>query len=265
MPSPFPGMDPYFESGRWSGFHSVFVNQLGWEISAKLPDGYVALTEERLIVEEVVEEPRRRSKIFTAPDVSVVRERKSRSRRSATAMLEPPMRVGTAMPFSYPEAFLEIRDTEKMKLATSIELLSPTNKGSHRNEYLTKRERALVAGVNLVEIDLLIGGRRLPTKKPLPNNNYFVLVCRATNPTMTDLWPFSLNESLPKIPIPLKAADGDIAIDLQALFTRIYDHVRYARSLDYSKPPETPLSVTDLAWVRRRLKSKGFEWNEPSS
>lgn len=266
MPSPFPGMDPYLESDRWNGVHSMFVNQIGWEISEKLPDGYVAFTEERLVVEDFPEDSQRqRAKVQTPPDVSVVRERRVRSRRSSTALLEPPMRVRTAKPLSYPETFLEIRDAEKMRLITSVELLSPTNKGSHRNEYLTKRERALVAEVNLVEIDLLLGGRRLPTEQTLPASNYFVFVCRAAQQTMTDLWPIFLKDSLPKIPIPLKSADGDVVIDLQKIFTRIYDHMRYARSLNYLKPPDAPLSVTDLAWVRRRLKSKGFEWNESPS
>ena len=48
MKSPFPGMDPYIEaSNLWGDFHSHLIEKIYEEISALLPEGYVARTNER--------------------------------------------------------------------------------------------------------------------------------------------------------------------------------------------------------------------------
>jgi len=80
------------------------------------------------------------------------------------------------------ENYLVIRHLGSGEVVTVIELLSPSNKctGSEgRKAYLAKREEILSSRTNLVELDLLRGGARLPTVQPLPPGDYFAFVCRS--------------------------------------------------------------------------------------
>lgn len=254
MLSPFPGMDPYLEGSRWSGFHSSFVSDLQREIAAKLPPNYVVLPEERLVVEVVdaAGEPLNRGDLY--PDVSVIQRRSKRKPRGGVTTLEPPLRVETVQASLHPETFLEIRDVARQQLVTAIEVLSPSNKLTHRAEYLSKRDRLLASGVNLVEIDLLIGGQRLPMKTALPACHYFAFVGRSKDRPATDVWPIYLKDCLPKIPIPLRGDDRDVVIDLQKVFAGVFDRNRYRVLLNYGQPPDVSLSRGDADWVRKQLR-----------
>ena len=68
------------------------------------------------------------------------------------------------------ENFIEIYKTDpEVRLVTCIELLSPLNKrrGSEGwEQYLRNRNSLLLGSANLVEIDLLRGGQRLPMVEP---------------------------------------------------------------------------------------------------
>src|SRR5258708_27932804 len=105
------------------------------------------------------------------------------------------------------------------EVVTVIELLSIANKeGSVRREYLAKRERILASSVHLVEIDLLRGGDRVPMEEAFPPDPYFVLVHRADQRPLADVWPICLEQQLPTIPIPLADQDPDTNVDLQEAF-----------------------------------------------
>jgi Protein of unknown function (DUF4058) len=43
--------------------------------------------------------------------------------------------------------------------------------------------------------------------------------------------------------------DNDAWLDLQAIFTTVYDRAGYDYSLDYRRPVEPPLSDAEAAWV----------------
>ena len=255
MTSLFPGMDPYLEGSRWTGFHSSFVNEMQCEIAKTLPPGYVVLPEERLVIElvDVEGEPINRGEIF--PDVSVLAKRSRRKTQGNMATLEPPLRMETVTSSHHLETFIEIRDVVRQRLVTAVEVLSPTNKTSHRAEYLAKRDRLLASEANLVEIDLLIGGQRLPMKTALPPSHYFVFVSRASERPATDVWPISLKSPLPKIPIPLRSDDPDIVIDLQRIYRTVYERNRYAQILDYGQPLDIVLGRSDLEWIRKQTRS----------
>src|SRR2546426_472289 len=83
------------------------------------------------------------------------------------------------------------------------------------DKYVEKRERILASSVHLVEIDLLRGGERAPMAESFPAQPYFVLVHRADQRPMADVWPISLDQRLPIIPIPLADDDPDAQVDLQ--------------------------------------------------
>jgi hypothetical protein len=131
MRSPFPGMDPYIEAcGLWGDFHHDLISEIKNALAQAAPERYLVRAGERSYVVLVEEEHR--------------------------------------------EAFVEIYEaTPEQRLVTSIEILSPSNKRPRTpgyDLYLRKRQSLLLGDANLVEIDLLRGGSRMP---------------------MLDLWPDS--------------------------------------------------------------------------
>lgn len=150
------------------------------------------------------------------------------------------------------QAHLEIRVRASRAVVTVLELLSPTNKGRHRDQYLLKRDKILVSSVHLVEIDLLRGGEPMPAPDR-PPCDYSVVVSRAERRPEADFWPIGLRDPLPVIPIPLHGPDRDATLDLQALLNRVYDAGRYARDV-YGGRPQPPLRPADEAWAARLLE-----------
>jgi hypothetical protein len=257
MPSPFPGMDPYLEGSVWTSVHfqlaSVFVRQLNPQIRPK----YLALPTRRFVRDRagwggiMIGD--------NIPDVSVHRQDPAQPGPRTTGTLVPPLRMATVMRTPVPHITVKIRDVERRRLVTAIEILSPTNKrGIGRREYLRRRERFLDGDVHLLEIDLLRKGRRVPMLEDLPDNPYFVFLSRADQRPVADVWPIHLDQPLPTIPVPLHAGDADARLDLQQALTMAYDECCLGDMIDYSKPPEVPLTPEQSAWVVLRLHAAGL-------
>ena len=78
------------------------------------------------------------------------------------------------------ETWIEIYHLPEMELVTAIEILSPSNKGgSGRTDYLAKRDALIDQPVNLVEVDLLLSGSRMPVSGKLKPGEYVAIVARA--------------------------------------------------------------------------------------
>jgi hypothetical protein len=134
--------------------------------------------------------------------------------------------------------WIEVRDQRDDALVTSIEILSPTNKvGSGLAEFRFKRKELLDAGANLVDIDLLLGGTRLPFKRPLPPDDFFAFVSRQSRAPL-QVYAMSLAEPLRPIPIPLREPDPDVVLQLQAPYNTAFDRGGYPRRLRY--PAQLP-------------------------
>lgn len=160
------------------------------------------------------------------------------------------------IPVEMRRAFLTIRDRDNLQVVAEIELLSPWNKrpGSDGvREYARKRETVLRSSAHLVELDLLRGGQRLETLEKLPAGDYYALVSRERRRPKVEVYAWSLRQPLPTVPIPLAGSDPDVPLDLQAVFTSVYDRAGYDYSLDYTRPVEPPLSEEDAAWAREVL------------
>jgi len=54
------------------------------------------------------------------------------------------------------------------------------------------------------------------------------------------VYPIQLAQPLPLVRVPLLPADGQIALDLQQVFQRMYDAGPYGREIDYQKDIPTP-------------------------
>ena len=110
---------------------------------------------------------------------------------------------------------------------------------------------------HLVEIDLLRGEARFPTAEPLPPAPYFVFLSRTQNRKVVEVWPISLDASLPTVSVPLLPEDTDVALDLQQALTTIYDIIGYDELIDYQQAPPGTLTTAELQWVDERLRLAG--------
>ncbi len=261
MPSPFPGMDPYLEDPWiWPDFHLTFAVALRTELNRLLPAGYVALVDRYVWVQEPETDEYKR---LGKPDEFLTGEGASKGPPAAAAVVAPveitlPSQTDKGVPY------VKLVDRMHRRLVTVIELLSPANKasGKDRDAYLMKQREYLASDVNLVEMDLLRKGERLPwIASSVPATDYYVMVSRASKRPLALVWPFSVRESLPTIAIPLTERDGDVALALGTCMNQVYDSAGYARELDYARPPNPPLDEPDATWARQMLANRTSQGN----
>lgn len=263
MKSPFPGMDPYIEACVWGDFHTHLIEAIYQFLAEVAPERYLVRTGERSYL--VLIESRRKKKKTFLPDVKVttlVRGKKRTKTRSSAAVAVAeagvePLNMRAFIEEEHREAFVEIYEADAdERLVTSIEVLSPSNKrpGTEGwDVYLRKRRGLMLGGVNLVEIDLLRGGQRMPMLDPWPECPYTMLIARAWQCDMCRAWSAYSLRPLPPLPVPLAKPDPDISIDLQPMIEAIYARSRYYRSIDYSKPLTPPLSDEEAKWLEQEL------------
>ncbi len=266
MAGPFPGMDPYIEAqGNWQDFHNRLTAEIANALGIRLPDDYVARVDERIEVvgfddgddKEVVESFR--------PDVLVARRDRgsiaTEQGNGGVATLAPEMvEVLERDHEQVRHTWLEIRRLPDLELVTVIEILSPTNKsGPGRSLYLDKREALHAQRVNLVEIDLLLGGLSVPMKPPIGGGLYSAVVARGPRLPAAELYRWTVRDRLPAIPIPLRQPDPDVLLDLSEPVRRVYDLGRYRRTLRYDHPlPEgLPLTDDEWGWIRQLQNETG--------
>jgi hypothetical protein len=89
----------------------------------------------------------------------------------------------------------------------------------------------------------------MPTAAPLPSADYCAIVSRSQRRPQADAYLWTVRDPLPTIPVPLNKRDPDVLLDLQAVFTTVYDRARYNLSLDYATSLDPPLSEADCAWL----------------
>ncbi|HUY31723.1 MAG TPA: DUF4058 family protein [Pirellulales bacterium] len=145
---------------------------------------------------------------------------------------------------------IEILHRPERSLVAVLEMLSPANKvGDGFAQFCSKRQAILETKTHLVELDLLLGGWRLPLSRPLPAGDYHALISRADQRPDCEVYSWFLRQSLPLIPIPLKSPDEDVFVDLQNVFQQTYRRGRYAGSLRYGRAPHAPVAAKDKRWV----------------
>lgn len=252
MPSPFPGMDPFIEGQKFKGFHTRFVAALGDALVPLLRPRYVVDVEEFVYLTGGPDD----SSEVIEPDVHVAEgEATFAAPSGGTALASPaPVTLTLPTPERIRQPYLRIHTRESADVVTVIELLSPWNKsGEGRRQYLAKRHNILATPSNLVEIDLLRGGTRLPTVEPLPPGDYFALACRRTHYPKVNVYSWSLREAMPPIAVPLREEDENAIVSLQEVFTTVYDRAGFDYSLDYSRPLAPPVGDDANEWIRETL------------
>lgn len=263
MPSPFPGMDPYLER-HWRDVHAALVSEARFMLNGRLPPDLLARCEERVVLGD--DQPRTRAYF---PDVRVEQPYPAADDDGGVAVLAPPETAVATEPITrewvvepHTESYVIILAGDA-RLVTTIEFLSPTHKrtGEDRRQYLEKREEMRDAGVSVVEVDLVRAGdwRSLLGSLPVPPRGetlYRVTVWHARMNGRALLYFIMLRQRLPAIPIPLRATDEDVLLDLQPLLDRAYDGGRYNRT-DYRRPLDPPLEGEDEAWAEQLLGERG--------
>ena len=171
MPKRFPGIDPYLEGqGFWPDFHATFINYWREAIAERLPDHYEVRIDERVNLAALPAEKVKRIR----PDISI-------SQRAPSPPASPASATGTLEPVAIPlvieeetrQTYIEILQRPDRALVAVLELLSPSNKEEPgRSDYLSRRNALLNHAVHLVELDFLLGGRRLPLARDYPPGDY---------------------------------------------------------------------------------------------
>ena len=103
--------------------------------------------------------------------------------------------------------------------------------------------------MHVIEIDLLRRYPRMPFDDPLPPAHYLVMVCKAGERPRSSVWPISVRQPLPTIPIPLLSPDPSVPLELGQALCTAYERARYDLRVDYRQPPVPPLSSADAAWA----------------
>lgn len=250
MPSPFPGMNPFIEQEDvWHDFHERFIPAAAESLLPQVLPNYIVKIVEHAYVHELAADERR---LVGRPDAAIADQRATATADRDISLREAPVygRIPTAVDVER-QSYLEIRDRQSRQIVTVIELLSPSNKETDREQYLGKRDQFLRSPAHFIELDLLRGGPRLPVEG-LPVCDYYAMVSWAGDRPRVGLWPFRLTDSLPVVPIPLRAPDVDVNLDLKQIIDRVYDAAGY-RFYMYANEPQPPLSREQQAWTRQYL------------
>ena len=165
------------------------------------------------------------------------------------------------------------RESSERVVAT-IEVLSPTNKTPGprgRQLYLDKQREVLDSDIHLIELDLLRGGTHTTAvpleqlRKKAPPYDYHVCVHPFDELGKFLVYTVTLEQRLPEIAIPLLPGDGNVRVELQAVFDRCYDAGPYRRRVAYDPARMAPaLRPEQAEWVARVLKEKDLPAREPS-
>ena len=235
----FPGMDPFIEDQRWIEFHTLLIGRMQNDLARLLVPQYVVKAEGYI-------------NLRLRPDVSILYGKPDSEPLaiSTTQIAEATRLITPTLHEIDEQQRIEIYD-DSGHLVTVIELLSPSNKGRHRDRYLANRDAILYSDTHLIEIDLLRGGECM--EPATFTDGYMILVARAQadKPHQGELYEIDLREALPVIPVPLKPGDADVPLDLPTLFQQVYEAARYRLQLDYSQALATPCNPADQDWIEQ--------------
>jgi hypothetical protein len=150
---------------------------------------------------------------------------------------------------------------------TAVEIISLTNKKAGekgRKTYQDKQQECMLAGVNLIEIDLLRRGPHVSAaplsrlKKVAGAFDYHISAAVPASSEVFFAAAIKLTDRLPAFGIPLDPDTQPVTVDLQPLLERAYDSGRYGAEIRYDQPPDPPLTPEQQAWAEGVLRGKGL-------
>lgn len=257
MPSPFPGMDPFLEDhAGWKDFHTSLIPEIRKYLQPLVTPEFFVRIEEHVYITHPETDPGY-SKLV--PDVFITRPPRSgfsAAPRLGIATIKEPVVVADLLDLEIHDPYLEILDKRTHEVVTAIEVLSPANKvnsSEGREAMMRKRRELRQAGVHILEIDLLRGGFR--EARLARRDHYCVnLLLRGTSELL--VWDIDLRDELPTVAVPLHDLTQPVPLELQKVFTYVYDSAMYDIITDYTRPVPPPmLRPEEAAWVEGRLKA----------
>ena len=238
MPSPFPGMDPFLEDhAGWKDFHTSFIPEIRKYLQPLVTPEFFVRIEEHVYITHPETDP-------------------GYNTRVGAAIIMAPLGVTESLDLEIHDPYLEILDKRTHEVVTAIEVLSPANKvnsSEGREVMLRKRHELREAGVHILEIDLLRGGFR--EARLARRSHYCVnLLLRGTSELL--VWDIDLRDELPTVAVPLHDPTQPVPLELQKVFTSVYDSAMYDVITDYTRPVPPPmLRPAEAEWVTERLKA----------
>ena len=257
MVSPFPGMDPYLEGIEWSHVHHELASAILSFIAVKIAPNYYARIE-RYTVRDTFPDL---GIGIMYPDVSVFEQKAppivSDSAADVLTSTPPTVHIPNVLPVEVRIPVIEIKDRANNTLITAIEILSPVNKRPPGLQpYQEKRTTLYTAGVNLLEIDLLRYGTHPFTHPKMPDTHYHITLVRA-DATHIEVWGFNVQDNIPIVPIPLKAPDADVLLDIRKALDMVYERGLFELTIDYNKTPPLPaFDDEEQTWMKNLLKNQ---------
>lgn len=255
MPSPFPGMDPYLEKpGIWKQVHTNLIVDIQRHLAPLVRPKYQVAIEQRNFLSLASDESR---PLVGEPDVLIVaptgRPTAELTRTSMAPIANGSYTVALPEPERVIERYLEVRDVESGEVITVIEILSPSNKLEDRKRYERKRQRVLASMTNLVEIDLLRIGKPMPMRGNFPQTHYRIVVSRTLQRPNAQVFPCTLRQPIPDVPIPLRPGEAEPHVPLNQLLHTLYDSAGYDLFINYHQPAVPPLDAEDAQWAAQFL------------
>jgi hypothetical protein len=258
-------MDPWLESPDiFPDLHDRLIVCISESLNVVLPPPYFTAIASRIWIES--------SHRQTEPDVDILRPHSDQNGNSvpnvgnsvASQTVSAPLVVTVPME-QFRQTYVEMRyGPDGNRLVTAIEVLSRANKRSKskgRRLYLRKQRELRSGRVNLVEVDLLRYGRHataVPRSRLMEvagQFDYHVSVSRAQHPEEYLVYPVRLEQALPTIEVPLLPEVKSVSLNFQALLARCWQSGQYdRRRIDYSQPPNPPLTPEQAAWAEAILK-----------
>lgn len=254
-------MDPYLEQPTfWSSFHSRLIVAIADTLAPQLRPNYFVEVETRTYQDSPEGEL-----LVGIPDAVVLAGNPQGNPKLTESVAAPrlksrsqPQTVTLPMPIEIKERYLTVREVGNSAVIAVIEVLSPKNKrkGKGRNVYEEKRHNILSSASHLIEIDLLRSDSPMPMQGAVQLAHYHVLVSRAEQRPQAMLYATTIRDPLPEFPVPLKTTDEAVLVNLQAIFTGVYERASYDLRIDYSQPVPPPnFSDADKAWLASMLST----------
>ncbi len=86
-------------------------------------------------------------------------------------------------------------------------------------------------------------------QKPLPPADYYYFLSRGDQRPDCQVFFWTIKQPLPRLPVPLRAPDPDIFIDLGAVFREAYERGRFRTRINYQLPAPSTLRDEDRRWA----------------
>jgi len=287
--NPYRGVNAHLQSylqtapSEWVSFHAEHITDLRRQLSRQLPAGYYARSEKSLQLYDVYLYTDVRPATIR-PDVSIYKQQPPFEQSEQSQVLHDTQSASSAV-LTFPLSAITLLDEDYTLMSIAIysqaeqhegrpvariELISPSNTRHQSNfaEYRKKRIDTLMAGIRVVEIDYLhqyhgtiervvqSGQTQVQTHRSTYLLNVF-----DPYPTfdqgMITVSPFSVNEPVPALVIPLVDAD-QTDFDINTAYQNTFNSQDYFHNLlDYSELPLAfdTYSPADQQRIRTRMEA----------